>query len=377
MLRIASRAFLLAAFGFFLWTAPSVRAQQHAHTGAPRPPAASAALPGALLADLLSAKPEVQNAALDKLDHLDKLSTQRLVPRLIKELDSPDFDRYFGAILALGKIGPPALAALLKVMQGQGDARRRYAAMAIGRMGTSAASAVPVFVTCLSDSDTNLRLIVADELPKLGPSAKAGVPTLIALTRDENVFLRLAAVKALGRIGPGAESAIPFLVDALKEGTYGADFALGAIGAPAVPAVLAVFKSAPDKELRERAMSALGEMGPQGAPAVPDLVAALKSNDSRGSAIGALGGIGPGAKDAVPPLIAILQGSAEYSNAPPPGYEYTIDAKSKTNFVEKILGTFDQTAARMALQRIATPEALAAVKEYDDKQEKEKQDKGK
>jgi HEAT repeat protein len=369
MIRIVSCVLVVATALFTIsFSLPAAWPQQHAAPVAPKPATASAAAPDALLAELLSPKPDVQKAALDSLVKLDKLSKLRLIPRLIKELDNPDFDHYYGAIVALGNVGPAALPALTKVMQGEGDARRRYAAMAIGMMGQKAESVVPVFVTCLSDKDLDLRLIVADELPNLGPAAKAAVPTLITGTRDENVYFRLAAIKALGEIGPGAEPAIPFLIDALKEGVYGSDDALGGIGAAAVPALLAVFKSSKDKALLDRATSAFTDMGPQAAPAVPELIAALKNKDTRLGAISALQAIGPAAKDGVPALIAILNGSPEYSNAPPEGYEYVLDKNTNSKFVEEMGDMFDQGSAAAALKKIATPEALAAEKAYDDRE---------
>lgn len=367
MIRTVSHALIIAVVFIALASSPAP-ARQHSIASAPKPTAAPAPSFDALLAGLMSPQPDVQKAALDKLVKLDKLAKQRLVPRLIKELDNPDFDHYYGAIVALGNL-EAALPALTKVMQGEGDARRRYAAMSIGMMGPKAESAVPVFVACLSDSDANMRLIVADELPRLGPAAKAAVPTLITGTRDENTYFRLASIKALGQIGPGAEPAIPFLIDALKEGIYGAEDALGGMGAPAVSPLLAVYKSTKDKKLIDRTTSALTKIGPQAAPAVPELMEALKDVDTRYGAISALEAIGPAAKDAVPALIAIMNGgSAEYSNAPPPGYEYTLDHQLKTDAVEQFYDAFFQPAAANALKKIGTPEAIAAAKAYDDRE---------
>ena len=387
MTRIVCRTVVIAVAVGITAASPALSAQQSAPVHHPATAATlSVAAGNALLTDLLSPDVKVQTAALDKLGKLDAPEKKQLIPRLVKELDNPDFDHYYGAILALGKIGPAALPALIQVMQAKGSApRRRYAAMAVGRMGQAGAPAAPVFVNGLSDKDTNYRLIVMDELPNLGATAKDGVPTLITATRDENVFVRLAAIKALGRIGPGAEAAIPFLMDNLKAGVYGTDDALGGIGAAAVSPLLAAYKSITDagiscndsdaikknRDMRSGITSALGDMGAQAAPAVPDLIAALKDNETRDGAISALAGIGPAAKDAVPALIAILEGSPEYSYAAPAGCEYELDAKTaqagKTDFVESMLSMMTQGSAESALKKIGTPEALAAVKDYEAK----------
>ena len=369
MIRIIFLGLVATVVFLTVFASAPVAAQQHASAPAPKPATASASAPETLVPDLLSPTPEVQKAALDKLGKLDKLAKLHIVPRLIKELDNPDFDHYYGAIVALGNAGPVALPALTKVMQSEGGARRRYAAMSIGMMGQKAESAVPVFVTCLSDKDMDLRLIVVDELPSLGPAAKAAVPTLITATRDENVYFRLAAIKALGEIGPGAEQAVPFLIDALKDDVYGAGDALGGIGVPAVSPLLAVYKTTKDKSLIDRVASALGKMGPQAAPAVPQLMEALKDMDTRLGAIFALSSIGPAAKDAVPALISIVNDTGEFSTAPPQGYEYTLDKKSGiSNAAEQLLDAFFEPAAADALKKIGTPEALAAAKAYEDRE---------
>lgn len=381
MNRIVCRIVVIASAWVIAAALPVATAQQSAPV---HHPVASAAAAGtALDADLLSPNADAQAAALDKLGKLDAASKKRLVPRLVKELDNPDFDHYYGAILALAKTGSAALPALTQVMQGEGSApRRRYAAMAIGKMGEAGATAATAFVNGLSDKDTNYRLIVMDELPNMGSAAKAGVPALITATRDENIFVRLAAIKALGEIGPGAEAAIPFLLDDLKAGVYGADDALGGIGAAAVPSLLATYKSLKSgsgcdseaikkiSDLRDGITTAISHMGAQAAPAVPDFIAALKDNETRDGAIGGLSGIGPAAKDSVPFLIAILQGGSEYSYAAPAGCEYELDAAaskggSQSDFVEGLSRTLTQGLAENALKKIGTPEALSAVKSYD------------
>ncbi len=378
---------VLVAAGGIMAALPGSMAQQSAPVH--HQSTAAAAANNGLAADLVSADAAIEAAALDKLGKLDAVQKKQLVPQLVKELDNPDFDRYYGAILALGKIGPPALPALTNAMQGGGSApRRRYAAMAIGKMGEAGAPAAPAFVNGLADEDRNFRLIVMDELPNLGTGAKAGVPALIAATKDESIFVRLAAIRALGEIGPGAQAAIPFLIEDLKAGVYGADDALGGIGAAAVPSLLAAYKSLKasgcDNEavtkvrnLRSSITSALANMKAQAAPALPDLIAALKDNETRDGAISVLGAIGPAAKDAVPALIAILQGSSEYSYAAPAGCEYELDAAGakagQSDFVEQLSRTMTLAGAEVSLKEIGTPEALAAVKDYDAKHPQEKQ----
>jgi len=84
--------------------------------------------------------------------------------------------------------------------------------------------------------------------------------------------------------------------------------ALGEIGAPAVPGLLAALRNA-ERWVREAAADTLGRIG---APAVPGLLAALRDADwrVRRAAAAALGEIGDAA--AVPGLLAALGDAEEY-----------------------------------------------------------------
>jgi HEAT repeat protein len=90
--------------------------------------------------------------------------------------------------------------------------------------------------------------------------------------------------------------------------------ALARIGAPSVPALVAVLRD-PDAELRRDAARALARMGSDASEAVPDLIAALDDKDQgvRRNATRALGEIGPAASNAVPALIKELRQNAKAS----------------------------------------------------------------
>ncbi len=88
--------------------------------------------------------------------------------------------------------------------------------------------------------------------------------------------------------------------------------ALSRIGAPSVPALVAVLRD-PDPELRQNAARALARIGPDASEAVPELIAALDDKDIgvRKYATRALGEIGPAAGKAVPALIKELRQTAK------------------------------------------------------------------
>jgi len=143
----------------------------------------------------------------------------------------------------------------------------------------------------------------------LGEIGAPAVPGLLAALRDAEEDVRRAAAAALGKIGDAA--AVPGLLAALGDaGWYvreAAAAALGQIGAPAVPGLLAALRDA-DADLRRAAAAALKQIG---TPAVPGLLAALGDADAdvREAAAEALGQIGDAA--AVPGLLAAL-GDADW-----------------------------------------------------------------
>jgi HEAT repeat protein len=176
---------------------------------------------------------------------------------------------------ALGRIGPPAVPALMRLLKHQQPLVRN-----------SAAGALLSFWT-----------------PAKAKSALPAVPELVEATRDGDTSVRSLACAALGKIMAPAQtpqllkSVVPALATALKDG---------------------------DQEVRVSAARALGTIGPKAAPAVPALIEALRASwpkppergaDGRGrgrrpdttfsDAIDALGAIGPAAKAAVPVLTEI------------------------------------------------------------------------
>jgi HEAT repeat protein len=140
----------------------------------------------------------------------------------------------------------------------------------------------------------------------LGEIGAPAVPGLLAALGDADADVRRMAAAALGEIGDAA--AVPGLLAALRDANWyvskAAEAALGEIGdAAAVPGLLAALGDA-DWYVRKAAAAALGQIG---APAVPGLLAALRDADAdvRRTAAAALRRIGDAA--AVPGLLAALR----------------------------------------------------------------------
>lgn len=107
----------------------------------------------------------------------------------------------------------------------------------------------------LESADRKLRREAAYELSRLGKEAKVALPQLIAALDDEQQQVWFGAITALTNLGPDAEAALPALLRELRawqpfrkdrqgsQALYRTALALGAIGAPAIPALIEELKS--------------------------------------------------------------------------------------------------------------------------------------
>jgi len=174
----------------------------------------------------------------------------------------------------------------------------------------------PATVSLLVDTLANpaLQLIAVQELHRLGPRAAAEVLGALA---SEDPAVRVHAAEALKGTDLSDQNAA--LVDR------------------AVTALMSGLSST-DPVVRDQSAQSIALLGPRAQRAVPLLTRALADNDYRHGyyvrihAAEALGAIGPGAESAVPALTALLHDQLGLGSA-----------------------------ARQALQRIGTPEALAAA----------------
>jgi HEAT repeat protein len=201
--------------------------------------------------------------------------------------------------------------------------------------------------------------------------------SLIASLEDEDWTKRREALKELVELG---QPAVELLVAALREGSnelrYMAALILGKLrDAAAVPALVESMADE-DERVRANAALALGELG--GEEAFAALVAALKDRDwwVRSCVADALGWFGDAR--AVEPLVAALKEEvrlAQEMAAPPADEEEQplvepvagkVDDSTRVSVVGEIDPkeyTVRRTIVR-ALNRIGTPEALAAIQEY-------------
>ena len=80
----------------------------------------------------------------------------------------------------------------------------------LGRIGTPA---VPALIQSLGHADPGHRLQAAEVLGRIGPDARQAVPALVQALEDPQLDVRKAAARALGQIGPAAQEAVAPLME--------------------------------------------------------------------------------------------------------------------------------------------------------------------
>jgi HEAT repeat protein len=169
-----------------------------------------------------------------------------------------------------------AVGALTRALRDPSPTVRQSAAVALGKFGAEARTAIPALAALLRDPDGYVRIDAAHTLEKFRGFA---VPAVTALLRDYDFQTRLLAVHTLEVIGPDAKLAVPALIErlsdpypAVREAT---PFALRAIGTDAKTAgpLLANTLRDPDRIVRIAATKLLQHLGPDVIPYVAAMTA--------------------------------------------------------------------------------------------------------
>ncbi len=233
-----------------------------------------------------------------------------------KKVDEDNEWLRYLAIKALGQIGPAAADAVPKLFPKAGDWRRAHGnlgrldsdmAQALGRIGRPA---IPALIRALQGKDPDLRFFAVWSLGEMQDEAGEAVPALIAALDAQSIE---AVESALGRIGPAAAPSLPALWAQVEQ-----DFLLvepiSRIGRAAVPVLVEIFRrdardfrrhdqdSSPDV----RGFLRLGEEAREAAPALRPYLT-NKRPSIRAAAAVALGAIAPDTPGLVPALTEVLK----------------------------------------------------------------------
>ncbi len=145
-------------------------------------------------------------------------------------------------------------------------------------------------------------------------SENGSISELIDALRSESESTGLNAAYALGAVGAPA---VPGLIEALRDESEmvrrNASYALSAIGAPAVSALIDAAND-PNEEVRVIAIDALGDMGSSAQEAVPTLIQAAQdgSAEVRKVTVEGLGIVAQSCSTAVPALMEGLTDADEW-----------------------------------------------------------------
>lgn len=184
-----------------------------------------------LLAPLVKDKNRwVAGFACDTLGNVGSKASVAAIDALCQVVQQPESTVRRRAIVALGRIGPPARSAtpvLKQVRQGDDDKDiREAAAVALNEIdlrrmiveSTKHADAeVRELIHRLQGKDNVDAIVAARSLGKRGAGAKAAVPALAAALAAPDKWLREAAAEALGAIGPDSRNVLPALQRAVND----------------------------------------------------------------------------------------------------------------------------------------------------------------
>jgi HEAT repeat protein len=132
------------------------------------------------------------------------------VPALIEMYDRDESSQWLTRWeigLALGYIGPPAMAAIPSLLRGASDPNslvRGGALSGLGGIHARAEMVVPILTKSLSDPDAACRATAAGGLQNFGATAKSAVSALVQSLEDRDPVARAQAEGALKKIDPEA-----------------------------------------------------------------------------------------------------------------------------------------------------------------------------
>lgn len=253
--------------------------------------------------------PRVRLAAMEALAQHGQ-AAGAAAPVLLAVMGEDDADIRFEAAWAFYHItgrADPVLPTLIRNLRVNSERCQNNSAYMLGKIGPPAAAAVDALVQRLEDqsappesegpfgirfnhSDTQRREVihraVLEALGDIGPNAKAALPIIRSFLRTPSGFVRASACvtywKITGEVGPAVEPLVELLE---TEGGSGKRWSanglerMGPVAEAAIPALIRALDDA-DAGVRRDAALALGSMGHKARKAVPRLIELIKTDKS-------------------------------------------------------------------------------------------------
>lgn len=306
-----------------------------------------------VLTELLAkGDPDLRDSAIESLGQIGEAAGPA-VPALAGLLEDPDDRVRNRALTVLTRIGRPAATVLAAALEH--EEWRRTALRPLFEIGAEARVAVPQLRACLNTEDEYVRFLALLTLSRIGPEAAPALPEVRRLMRETGYCHRARAMETLAHVGPDPRVDRPFIVELIAKDHYCrddavemllsmgpdvtdaipalladinasraaglapsmAERALVSVGAPAVPALMALIRKRSEAYPASHNAIAASEllrcMGPEARSAVPELLEMLASGDRTWTceSIQTLGAIGPDARATLPRLTAILEDPEE------------------------------------------------------------------
>lgn len=264
-----------------------------------------------VLAEMLKDPNEfIRQRAAETISVLAGPDSAELTPDLIKALsDSNSWVRRYSAH-TLGKIGAGAKTAVPALVKATNDSDSRVSAIeALGQIGPDANSALPAIEAALRDSDERIKKYAAIALGGIGTASPDSVAELLKLLSAVNLDLRAAVESSLQKIGPNVA---PILIGDLTHSDAGVRVAaaetLRRLGHTVTRDLSRALRDSP-LEIRLAVADVLNDIGPEAKDATPALILALKDSNAkvREKSAEALGSIGKEAQAAIPEVKKLLR----------------------------------------------------------------------
>lgn len=143
----------------------------------------------------------------------------RMTGEPTREITTPVQETFFvstpvGTVAQVGHQEPVAPVPDLRLKPIEDWSEQETAADALGRIGPPA---VPALVDALKSPDAAVRLKAAEVLARMGTDAKEAATPLTLVLDDNDERVRKAATRALGMIGEEAAPAVPALMRSLMQ----------------------------------------------------------------------------------------------------------------------------------------------------------------
>ena len=262
-------------------------------------------------------------SAIPELVEILKSATVADIERMIRPMGPNDrFPPVPGHVLALRRIGKPAIPALMPLLKSDQPIVRYQTALTLGGIagGVEVKELLPVIQTAL-DAEQGLpsgQMYVFEELMRaairLGAEPEPLAAKLLDLLSNDSDGVRFRAVNLFRALGRRALPALPKLQERLTDPAPLIQIAVLEVirgmgpGAKDAAAEVAKLVESKDEKVSRAAVQTLRVIGVSQPKAVPTLVKQLESNDRNVviEATQALGAIGPAAGEAVDPLVKLL-----------------------------------------------------------------------